>query len=135
MLTYIVRRLGQTVVTALFVTVIVFSLARLTGDPTILIVPTEATEQDIQFFRQQLGLDRPLYEQYWSFLSNTLQGDMGVSFRYRVPALDLVLDRLPATLELAFVSMLLATLIALPIGVLAAVRRMKSLSSASVRSG
>ncbi|MCA8927873.1 MAG: ABC transporter permease [Alphaproteobacteria bacterium] len=123
MLTYIVRRLGQTVVTALFVTVIVFSLARLTGDPTILIVPTEATEQDIQFFRQQLGLDRPLYEQYWSFLSNTLQGDMGVSFRYRVPALDLVLDRLPATLELAFVSMLLATLIALPIGVLAAVRR------------
>lgn len=123
MLTYIVRRLGQTVITALFVSVIVFSLARLTGDPTILIVPTEATEADIAFFRQQLGLDRPLYEQYWEFLSNILQGDMGVSFRYREPALDLVLSRLPATLELAFVSMLLATLIALPIGMLAAVKR------------
>jgi peptide/nickel transport system permease protein len=123
MLTYIVRRLGQTVITALFVSMIVFSLARLTGDPTILIVPTEATEEDRQFFRQQLGLDRPLHEQYWNFLSNILQGDMGVSFRYREPALDLVLSRLPATLELAFISMLLATLIALPIGVLAAVKR------------
>ncbi len=123
MFTYIMRRLGQTIVTALFVSVIVFSLARLTGDPTILIVPTEATEEDIQFFRQQLGLDRPLYAQYWSFLTNVLQGDMGISFRYREPALDLVLSRLPATLELAVISMLLATLIAVPIGVLAAVKR------------
>jgi len=123
MFTYIMRRLGQTIVTSLFVSVIVFSLARLTGDPTILIVPTEATEEDIQFFRQQLGLDRPLYAQYWSFLTNVLQGDMGISFRYREPALDLVLSRLPATLELAVISMLLATLIAVPIGVLAAVKR------------
>ena len=123
MLSYTIRRLGQTVVTALFVSMIVFSLARLTGDPTILIVPTEATEQDRQFFRKQLGLDLPLHEQYWRFLTKVVQGDMGTSFRYREPALDLVLSRLPATLELAFTSMLLATLIALPIGIIAAVRR------------
>ena len=120
---YIVRRLLQTVVTAIFVTVIVFSLARLTGDPTLLILPTEATEADRTFFRRQLGLDRSLPEQYLTFLGNALRGDLGVSFRYREPALDLVLSRLPATLELAAASMALAVIVALPIGILAAIRR------------
>src|SRR5690606_15734903 len=123
MLRYIIRRLGQTLVTAIFVSMIVFGLARLTGDPTILLLPTEATEADRQFFRTQLGLDRSLPEQYLTFVTNALQGDLGQSFRYREPALDLVLDRLPATLELAVASMILATLIAIPIGVIAAVRR------------
>ena len=120
---YILRRLLQTVVTAIFVTVIVFSLARLTGDPTLLILPTEATEADRTFFRRQLGLDRSLPEQYLTFLGNALRGDLGVSFRYREPALDLVLSRLPATLELAAASMALAVIVALPIGILAAIRR------------
>jgi len=120
---YILRRLLQTVVTAIFVTVIVFSLARLTGDPTLLILPTEATEADRTFFRRQLGLDRSLPEQYLTFLGNALRGDLGVSFRYREPALDLVLSRLPATLELAAASMTLAVIVALPIGILAAIRR------------
>lgn len=120
---YVLRRLLQTVVTAIFVTVIVFSLARLTGDPTLLILPTEATEADRTFFRRQLGLDRSLPEQYLTFLGNALRGDLGVSFRYREPALDLVLSRLPATLELAAASMALAVIVALPIGILAAIRR------------
>src|SRR3546814_238130 len=123
MLRYIVRRLGQTLVTAVFVSMIVFGLARLTGDPAILLLPTEATEADRQFFRTQLGLDRSLPEQYLTFIGNAIQGDLGQSFRYREPALDLVLDRLPATLELAVASMVLAILIAIPIGVISAVRR------------
>src|SRR3546814_11395108 len=102
---------------------IVFGLARLTGDPAILLLPTEATEADRQFFRTQLGLDRSLPEQYLTFIGNAIQGDLGQSFRYREPALDLVLDRLPATLELAVASMVLAILIAIPIGVISAVRR------------
>lgn len=120
---FILRRIGQTAVTAVFVSMIVFSLARVTGDPTILLLPSEATEQDRNFFRNQLGLDKPLHEQYLTFLGRVLEGDMGNSFRYREPALDIVLARLPATLELAAVSMLFAIIIALPIGILAAVRR------------
>src|SRR3546814_8713620 len=70
MLRYIVRRLGQTLVTAVFVSMIVFGLARLTGDPAILLLPPEATEADRQFFRTQLGLDRSLPEQYLTFIGN-----------------------------------------------------------------
>ena len=120
---YILRRLVQTLVTAIFVTMIVFGLARLTGDPTLLLLPTEATQADRDFFRRQLGLDKSLPEQYLTFLGNAVRGDLGTSFRYREPALDLVMDRLPATLELAVASMILSTLVALPIGILAAVRR------------
>lgn len=120
---FILKRLAQTVATAFFVTLIVFALARLTGDPTVLLLPTESTEADRDFFRRQLGLDKPIHEQYLTFVGNVLQGDLGTSFRHRVPALDLVLTRLPATLELALVSMLLATVIALPSGIIAAVAR------------
>lgn len=117
------RRLLQTVVTALFVTVIVFSLARLTGDPTPMLLPTAATQEDEEFFRRQLGLDKPLPQQYLTFLGNALEGDFGISFRYREPAAELVISRLPATLELAFASMLLAIIVAFPTGILAATRR------------
>src|SRR5688572_6294774 len=123
MFVYVARRIGQTLITALFVTMIVFSLARLTGDPTIMLLPTEATQEDREFFRRQLGLDKSLPEQYLTYLGNALSGDLGTSFRYREPALGLVLSRLPATLELALASMLLAVVIALPIGILSAVRR------------
>jgi peptide/nickel transport system permease protein len=123
MAAYLVRRLFQTIATALFVTVIVFVLARLTGDPTVLLLPTEATEADRDFFRRQLGLDQPLPQQYLSFIGNVVAGDLGTSFRHRVPALGLVLSKLPATLELACASMLLAIVLALPAGIVAAVRR------------
>lgn len=63
---YVLRRLGQTVVTAIFVSMIVFSLARVTGDPTILLLPTESTQEDRDFFRKQLGLDQPLHLQYFT---------------------------------------------------------------------
>src|SRR3546814_11107820 len=75
MLRYIVRRLGQTLVTAVFVSMIVFGLARLTGDPAILLLPPEATEADRPFFRTQLGLDRSLPEPYLAFTVTPIQGD------------------------------------------------------------
>lgn len=120
---FILRRLVQTAFTAVLVSLIVFAMARLTGDPTLTLLPAEATEQDRNFFRKQYGLDRPLPVQYLTYVGNVLRGDLGVSFRYREPALGIVLERLGATLQLAVTSMILATLIALPLGVLSAIRR------------
>jgi ABC-type dipeptide/oligopeptide/nickel transport system permease component len=120
---FILRRLVQTAFTAVLVSLIVFAMARLTGDPTLTLLPAEATEQDRNFFRKQYGLDRPLPVQYLTYVGNVLRGDLGVSFRYREPALGIVLERLGATLQLAVTSMILATLVALPLGVLSAIRR------------
>jgi len=120
---FILRRLLQTAVTAVFVTMIVFALARLTGDPTVMLLPTEATQADRDFLKNQLGLDKSLPAQYLTFVGKALSGDFGMSFRYRVPVRDLVLSRLPATIELAVLSMLLAIAIAMPIGILSALQR------------
>jgi peptide/nickel transport system permease protein len=120
---FILRRLVQTAFTAVLVSLIVFAMARLTGDPTLTLLPAEATEQDRNFFRKQYGLDRPLPVQYLTYVGNVLRGDLGVSFRYREPALGIVLERLGATLQLAVTSMILATVVALPLGVLSAIRR------------
>ena len=120
---FILRRLLQTAVTALFVTMIVFALARLTGDPTVMLLPTEATQADRDFLKNQLGLDKSVPEQYFTFISKALSGDFGTSFRYRVPVRDLIATRLPATIELAVLSMVLATVIALPLGIVSALRR------------
>ena len=93
------------------------------GDPAQLLMPTEATEQDIEEMRRALGLDRPLYVQYWNFLSNALQGDFGTSLRSRQPAMDTVLAALPATLELAFAAIIISTAVSIPLGIAAAVKR------------
>ena len=102
---------------------IVFSLARITGDPALTLLPTEATQEDRDFFRKQYGLDQPIYLQYLTFAKNVVSGDLGTSFRFREPALQLVLEGLSATLLLGISSMILATIIALPLGVLSAVKR------------
>jgi len=120
---YIARRLAQTAVTALIVSLLVFTLVRLSGDPVRLIMPSPASQEDLAFFRTQLGLDKPLPQQFLTFLGNALSGDFGKSFRYDEPALDLVLSRVPATVELAVASMILAVLIGVPIGIVAALRR------------
>lgn len=123
MLRFTLIRLGQTLITAVFVSIIVFSLARLTGDPSLTLLPTESTQEDRDFFRTQYGLDKPIYLQYFTFASNVLKGDLGNSFKFREPALPLVLDGLSATLLLGVTSMLLAILVALPLGILSAVHR------------
>jgi peptide/nickel transport system permease protein len=126
----IAHRLAQTVITFLLLTAIIFSLARLTGDPTPLVLPSEATEADRAFFRQQYGLDRSLPEQYFVFLSNVLRGDFGSSFRYREPAIDIVLAALGPTAELAVSAMILSILVGVPLGILGAVHRNTWIESA-----
>lgn len=123
MFRFAIVRIGQTLITAIFVSMIVFSLARITGDPALTLLPTEATQEDRDFFRKQYGLDKPIYLQYLTFAKNVVSGDLGTSFRFREPALQLVLEGLSATLLLGISSMILATIIALPLGILSAVKR------------
>ncbi len=123
MLSYLARRLFEFVIVLLGVLTIVFVLQRLSGDPTNLLLPVDAPEQVRLELRRQLGLDQPLAAQYVRFLANVAVGDLGDSYRFRQPALGLVLERFPATLLLAGASLLISLVIALPLGILAAVHR------------
>jgi len=102
---------------------LVFVALRITGDPALMIAPPNATEDDLAAIRRDLGLDRPPLVQYLDFLRKVTRGDLGESLRYRRPALDLISERAAATLELAGAAQGLALLVAIPLGVLAAVRR------------
>lgn len=120
---FALKRLMQAAVTLLIMTFMIFGLARLTGDPTPLVLPAEATEADRNFFREQYGLDRSIPEQYVVFLRNIAHGDFGTSFRYRRPAIDIVMAAIGPTLELTAISMLIAIIIGLPLGIFAALFR------------
>ncbi len=115
---FIVRRTLQSVLTVLGVMTVAFFLVRLAGDPAVLLLPVEATDEDIARLRVALGLDQPLIVQYGKFLINALQGDFGVSLRQNAPALGLVLERVPATLELALTSFVLGLALAFAVGLL-----------------
>jgi peptide/nickel transport system permease protein len=123
MLSYLARRLFEFVIVVIGVLTIVFVLQRLSGDPTNLLLPVDAPEQVRVELRRQLGLDQPLAAQYVRFVANVAVGDLGDSYRFRQPALGLVLERFPATLLLAGASLLISLVIALPLGILAAVHR------------
>jgi peptide/nickel transport system permease protein len=121
---YIIRRLLQAVITLFLVSVIVFILGRLTGDPVALLLTEYSTEEDKILITKKLGLDKPFPEQYAIFIGNALRGDLGRSIRgERAPAVELILERLPATLELAAIAVLVSFLIGLPLGVITAVKK------------
>ena len=120
---YILGRLAQAVVSMFVVSMVVFALVRLSGDPIQIMAPPEASQKDIAAMRAHLGLDRPWPVQYWWFITRALQGDFGQSVRFRRPALDLILERYGATLELGGLAVLIVIVVALPVGVYAAVRR------------
>ena len=121
---YIIVRMGQAIITLFIISVVVFSLTRLSGDPINVLVSDEADEQRIQQVRELWGLDRPLYIQYLSFVKNGLSGNFGESLAYKgYSAMGLVKERLPATLQLAGLSLAIAIGLALPIGVLSAVKK------------
>jgi len=120
---YVLRRLLQSVLVLLGVSVIVFGLLHLTGDPTRLLLPLEAREEDVRQLRALLGLDDPLWVQYLRFLWRAVRGDFGVSFKHQVPALTLIRQTLPATLELTAAGLGLALVVAVPAGIVAALRR------------
>jgi peptide/nickel transport system permease protein len=123
MWTFILRRLLQSVIVILGVTLISFLSLQMGGDPTYLFVSERATEEEIAMVRAALGFDRPLHVQYLTYLGNVLQGDFGNSLSYRQPAMDIVLGALPATIELTLVAMLFAITLAIPFGVFAALYR------------
>ena len=123
MTTYLVRRLLQTLIVIFGVTILSFFALHLAGDPTYLYVSERVTEEEVAATRAKLGFDKPLYEQYFSYVVGLATLDLGNSLRSRTPAFELVLERMPATLELTIFAILFATLLAIPIGILSATRR------------
>jgi peptide/nickel transport system permease protein len=120
---YLVLRLVQSLVSLVAVTLVVFFVVRVTGDPLEVLMPPEATQADIATARTALGLDKSLPEQYWLFLSHLVQGDFGRSLRFGRPALDMVKERYPNTLLLGGLALLFAVSVAVPVGVYSAVHR------------
>jgi ABC-type dipeptide/oligopeptide/nickel transport system permease component len=120
---YIFRRVYQAVLVFLVVSGIVFSILHISGDPIALLMPPEATPDQLDEMRRNLGLDKPLLVQYGLFLANAAKGNLGVSYHHGQPALKLVLERLPASLELVVATIVISLILAVPVGVLAASRR------------
>jgi peptide/nickel transport system permease protein len=120
---YILRRLLQGVVLLFVLALIVFALARVTGNPADLLLPEDATAEDRADLLRTLGLDRPLHEQLFAFLGGAVRGDLGRSIRYRKPAVEVFFERLPNTLTLVPLALIAAVVIAIPLGLLAAVHR------------
>jgi ABC-type dipeptide/oligopeptide/nickel transport system permease component len=120
---YLLRRLAQSVLVLLGVSFVVFFILYLTGDPALVLLPPDATAEDIREFRARMGFNDPFVVQYGRFLGGALRGDFGQSVRHGEPAFHLVLERLPATFELSGAALLVALLLAIPAGVVSAVRR------------
>ena len=126
---YLVRRALHTLMVLLGVSVVVFFITRLGGDPAALYLPEDATTAQVQEFRERMGWDRPLVVQFGDFLLRLTRGDFGVSLRHGVPAMTLLWERVPATLELTVMAMAIALLVSVPVGVLAGLRRNSTLDS------
>ncbi len=122
MLGYLIRRILQSIVVLLCVSVVVFAIMYLSGDPVEMLLPPEATQKQVEELRIHLGLDKPFHVQYLTFLHKALQGDLGKSFIFNQPAISLIVERIPATMELAVCAIFLAVVIGLPAGMYAAVR-------------
>ncbi len=120
---FLLRRLGHGIVSIIGASMVIFVISRLSGDPTALLVPPDAPPSAVAATRAALGLDLPLWRQYLIFAGNALCGDFGQSYRWQTSAVGLVLDRLPATIELALAGLIVSVVLAVPLGVLSAVHR------------
>jgi ABC-type dipeptide/oligopeptide/nickel transport system permease component len=123
MIRFILLRLLQSLIALAILSVVVFVLARATGDPLHMIMPMSATEEDFANARRYLGLDRPYVEQYLSFVGRAVTGDFGISIRARRPVSEILRERLPNSLRLALFAMTVSLAMAFPLGVLAAVKK------------
>lgn len=130
---YLARRIIETIPVVIGVSILVFMLIHLIpGDPAIAILGDRATPENIEALRERLGLNRPLAEQYFIWVGNLLQGDLGNTVRGNIPVINEVRARFPATVELALSALFIATLIGVPVGVLSAVRRNSFIDTASM---
>lgn len=120
---YIFTRCWQGMIAIIGAVLIVFIAQRLAGDPLALLLPMDATEADFAAMRAELGLDKPIWIQFANFIGSVAVGDFGYSYQWQTPAMDLILDRLPATLELALAGLVFAILLAVPLGVLSALHQ------------
>lgn len=126
MLRYILKRLGQTLIVIFVVTILAFMLVRLApGNPAKLMLPETATEEEVHQMEERLGLDKPLYVQYWMYLSGLLQGDLGTSFSYNLPVVELIRVRIGYTLKLTICTTLFAIMLCVPLGIIAGSNRGK----------
>jgi peptide/nickel transport system permease protein len=116
---FIIRRLMQSIGVVFIMSLLVFVGVNLVGDPVDMLINPEADQAEIDRVIRDLGLDRPVHEQYWYFVLNALKGDLGDSFIFGEPALKLIVQRMPATLELAFVALFMAVIVGIPLGVYA----------------
>jgi ABC-type dipeptide/oligopeptide/nickel transport system permease component len=126
---YVLRRIFQSLLTLLVLSLLIFIVCRMTGDPVLLMLPDHASREDVAQLRTALGLDRSLPVQYWLFLQNAVQGDFGRSIKGQVPVLDLIKERLPHSIRLAIVSLLITVILAFPLGVMAAVKKGTSIDT------
>ncbi len=119
---FITRRVLQSLVVVFVMSLLVFFGVNIVGDPIDMLINPEADQEDIEAAIRALGLDRPIHEQYWYFVVNALKGDLGKSFIFAEPALKLILQRMPATMELALTAMIMAIFVGIPLGVFAGLR-------------
>lgn len=122
MTAYLIRRIGQTIITLLAMSVLVFVGVYMVGNPVDVMISATATPAERQQIITSLGLDQPVWTQYWNFLLNALSGNLGNSFLYNQPALQLIFARIPATLELAFSALFIALVVGIPLGVWAGLK-------------
>lgn len=120
---YVLRQLVQLVVVIIGISLLSFGILYVLGDPVLLLLPQNAGKEEYERYHRLLGLDQPLYVQYWKFASKAVQGDFGKSWYADTPAFRLVLERMPPTIYLTSAGLLMALLIALPLGILAALKR------------
>ena len=123
MLGFLGRRVWQGAISILGASIIIFLISRLSGDPVLILLPNDASAALIEETRRVHGLDRPLWVQYGIWAQKALAGDFGRSYRWETPALTLILDRLPATVQLAVFGLLFSVAVAVPVGVMSAVHR------------
>src|SRR3989449_1008186 len=120
---YITHQLVQLVVVVIGISLLAFTILHVLGDPVLLLLPQNAGKEEFERYRHLLGLDKPLYVQHWKFASRAVLGDFGKSWYADTPAFRLVLERMPPTIYLTLAGLLVALVISLPLGILAALRR------------
>jgi len=120
---YLLRQLVQLVVVVVGISILAFSILHVIGDPVTLLLPQNAGKEEYARYKHLLGLDQPVWVQYWKFASRAVQGDFGKSWYGNTPAFPLVLERMPPTIYLTLAGLAVALLIALPLGVVAALKR------------